>query len=153
MDCTEHGDALGRGQQTGRPSLGFEGRAMEISVAAIALPAAYWEDEIDTGLVRHAREADALGPTCRPAFRHRGGRATRGTVDPEHPDLERVRVVHAEPLTHRSSTNRHLIISRTSGNPKSVVDHIQYSRVLPRQMDAPDELLGRACGRLSASYD
>src|SRR5215471_8697205 len=116
MDCTEHGDVLGRGQQTGRPRLRLEGRAMEVGIAAIALPAAYWEDEIDTGLVRHARETQAIGPTCRPAFRHRGGRTTRGTVGPEHPDLERVRVVHAEPLTHRSSTNRHLIVSRTIGN-------------------------------------
>src|SRR5215475_10232113 len=111
MDRTEYGDALGRGQQAGSPSLRFEGRAMEIGIAAIALPAAYWEDKIDTRGVRHAREAQAIGPTCGPAFRHLGGRTTRGTVGPEHPDLERVRVVHAETLTHRSSTNHHLIVS------------------------------------------
>src|SRR5215475_7251238 len=114
MDRTEYGDALGRGQQAGSPSLRFEGRAMEIGIAAIALPAAYWEDKIDTRLVRHAREAQAIGPPCGPAFRHLGGRATRGTVGSEHPDLERVRVVHAEALTHRSS--HHLIVSRSSGN-------------------------------------
>src|SRR5215467_7384260 len=114
MDCTEHGDALGRGQQTGRPSLRLEGGAMEVGIAAIALPAAYWEDEIDTGLVRHARELQAIGPTCRPAFRHRGGRTTRGTVGPEHPDLERVRVVHVEARSHRFSY--HLLDSRIIGN-------------------------------------
>src|SRR5215510_16358024 len=136
MDRTEYGDALSRGQQAGRPSLRFEGHAMEVGIAAIALPAAYWENKMDTRLVCHTREAQAIGPTCGPAFRHLGGRTTRGTIGPEHPDLERVHVVHAEALTHRSSTNHHLICLKDQWKPKSALEHIQHSGVFPRRIDS-----------------
>src|SRR5262245_53734988 len=89
---------------------------MEIGIAAITLPAAYRQDEIDAGLIGHAGKVQTIQPTCRPALRHLGGRAAGGTIGSEHPDLEGVRVVHAEAVTHRSITNCHLIGSGISGN-------------------------------------
>src|SRR5205823_6449597 len=89
---------------------------MEIGIAAITFPATYRQDEIDAGLIGHAGDAQTIRPTCRPAFRHLGGRAAGGTIGSEHPDLERVRVVHAEAVAHRSITNCHLIVSGISGN-------------------------------------
>src|SRR5262249_5654293 len=135
MDRTEYGDAPGRGQEAGRPGLRFEGRAVEIGITAVALPAAYRQDEIDASPIGHPREAQAVRPTCGPAFRRSGGRAARGTVGPEHPDLERVRVVHAQALTHRSTRYWHLIVSRISGNGNQG-PIIQHSRMLPRLMDS-----------------
>src|SRR5438093_6316158 len=127
MDRTEYGNALGRGQQTRRPRLRFKSRAMEIGIAAITLPAAYRQDEIDAGLIGHAGEAQTIRPTCGPAFRHLGSRAARGTIGSEHPDLERVRVIHAEAVAHRSTTNCHLIVSGTNrnGNQGSTIYNTQ----------------------------
>src|SRR5262249_57225345 len=84
---------------------------MEIGIAAITLPAAYRQDEIDAGLIGHDGEVQTIRPTRGPAFRHLGGGAARGTIGSEHANLERVRVVHAEAVAHRSITNCHLIVS------------------------------------------
>src|SRR5215510_14910786 len=89
---------------------------MEIGIAAITLPATYRQDEIDASLIGHAGEAQTIRPTCGPAFQHLGGRAARGAIGSEHPDLERVGVVHAEAVADRSITSCHLIVSGISGN-------------------------------------
>ena len=57
MHGAEHGDALGRGEQAGRPGDGLERRALVVGVAAVALPAPDREQEIDAGLVRHPARA------------------------------------------------------------------------------------------------
>src|SRR5712675_1004922 len=107
---------------------------MEVGIAAITLPAAYREDEIDAGLIGHAGEATTIRPACGPAFRHLGGRAAGGTIGSEHPDLERIRVVHAEAVAHRPMTNCHPIVSGISGNGNR--DSIIYNT---QGVRAPDE--------------
>ncbi len=65
-------------------------------VAAVALPAADRQDEVDAGLVGHLRERKAILPARRPALRHLGRRAARRAVDAEQAELQRVGVVHLE---------------------------------------------------------
>ena len=103
----EHGDALGGGQEAAGPGHGFERRAVKVGVAAIALPAADRQHEVDAGLVRHARELQAIRPAGRPPLRHLGGRAARRAVGAEDADLQRVGVVHRRAVGQRSSTAQH----------------------------------------------
>ena len=56
VDRAEHGDASGVLQQAAGPGDGFERRLLIAGVAAVALPAADRQHEVDAGLVRHARE-------------------------------------------------------------------------------------------------
>ena len=85
----EHGDALGRRQQAAGPGDGFERRLLVVGVAAVALPAADRQHEIDAGLVRHLRQAQIVGPGSGPALRHLGHGAARRAVRAEQPDLQR----------------------------------------------------------------
>src|SRR5438093_13215225 len=51
MHGAEHGEALGGGQQAARPGDGLERAALEIGLAAIALPAPDWHEAFDAGRV------------------------------------------------------------------------------------------------------
>ena len=94
MHGAEHGDALARGQQAGRPGDRLERRALVVGVAAVALPASDRQHEVDAGLVRHAHELEIVRPASRPALRHQRHGAAGRTVCAEQPDLELVGVVH-----------------------------------------------------------
>ena len=102
----EHGDALGRGQQAGRPGDGLQRLAVQIGVAAVALPAADRQHEVDAGLVGHAGEREAVRPARRPALRHLGGRAAGRAVGAEQAELQRVGVVHRQAVAHAMATGR-----------------------------------------------
>src|SRR5258708_31420102 len=65
MHRSEDGDALGRGEQAGRPCDGLEGCALVVAVAAIALPAPNREEKADTGVIGHPRELEIVRPTPR----------------------------------------------------------------------------------------
>ena len=96
----EHGDALGLGEQPGGPGHRLQRLAVQIGVAAVALPAADRQHEVDAGGVRHAGEREAVRPARRPALRHLGGRAAGRAVGAEQADLERVGVVHRQAVAH-----------------------------------------------------
>ena len=61
----EHGDALGRRQQPAGPGHGFERRVLIAGLAAIALPAADRQHEVDAGLVGHAHQLADCPARCR----------------------------------------------------------------------------------------
>src|SRR5262245_55577310 len=97
----EHGHALRHGEEAHRPGDGLERAAVKIGLAAIALPAADRQHEVDAGLVGHAGEAGAVRPARGPALRHLGGGAAGRAVGAEHADLQRIGVVHGDALMHR----------------------------------------------------
>jgi hypothetical protein len=79
MHGAEHGDALGRGEQAGRPGDGLERLAVQVGVAAVALPAPDRQQEVDAGGVAHAGEREAVlpsSPTSAPAPAWRSGRTS-----------------------------------------------------------------------------
>ena len=65
MHRAEHGDALGRLQQPAGPGHGFERRLLIAGVAAVALPAADRQQEVDAGLVGHFAQAEDCRSRCR----------------------------------------------------------------------------------------
>src|SRR6478672_5078117 len=65
----EYGHALRRREEADRPGDGLQRAAVKIRVAAVALPPADRQHEVDARLVRHAREAQAVRPTRGPTFR------------------------------------------------------------------------------------
>ena len=101
MHGAEHGDALRRGQQPGRPGHGFERGAVEIGGAAITLPARDWQHEVDAARLRHAGEREAVGPARRPALRHLRRRTAGGAIGAEQAELERIAIEHREALGQR----------------------------------------------------
>ena len=75
MHGAEHGDALRRAEEPHRPGDGLERMAVEIGIAAIALPARDRQHEIKPGLVGEPRQSETFRPVRRPALRHLRGRA------------------------------------------------------------------------------
>ena len=73
----EAGDARGGGEQAGRPGDGLQRLAVQIGVAAVALPAPDRQHEVDAGVVAHLGERKAILPARRPAS---------GTLVAERPD-------------------------------------------------------------------
>jgi hypothetical protein len=55
MHRPEDGDPPRRGEEATSPSHGLERRAMEVAIAAIALPASDRQQKIDTNLIGQAR--------------------------------------------------------------------------------------------------
>ena len=60
----EHGDALGRRQQAAGPGHGLERRAVKVGVAAVALPAADRQHEVDAGLRPPCARASGSPASC-----------------------------------------------------------------------------------------
>jgi hypothetical protein len=89
----EDGQPLGGGEQTGGPGDGFERFALIVSVAAVALPAADRQHELDAGGVGHLRQTQIVRPGPAPAFGDHGNGAAGGAVGAEQPQLESVRRV------------------------------------------------------------
>ena len=88
----EYRDPLRGRQQPGRPGDGFQRLALVIGVAAVALPAAHRQHELDPDLVGQARQAQAVGPASAPALRdHRHGAAGRA-IRAEQAELQRLRL-------------------------------------------------------------
>ena len=94
MHGAEHGDAPGAAEEASGPGDGFQRRALIVGVAAIPLPAADRQHEVDTGLVRHLRQALAVRPAARPTLRHQGHGAAGRAVGAEQADLQLVVGVH-----------------------------------------------------------
>src|SRR5438132_3192627 len=94
MHGAEHGEALGGGQQAARPGEGFECAALEISHAAIALPAPNRHQAFEAGRVCHLGEPDILREGVLPALRHRGRSAAARAVGAEDGKLEPVAADH-----------------------------------------------------------
>ena len=90
-----------RCQQAGRPGNGLQRFALVVGVAAVALPAADRQHELDPHLVGQAREAQAVGPFAAPALRHHRHRAAGRAIRAEQPKLQRVAAVQREPLVLR----------------------------------------------------
>jgi hypothetical protein len=90
----EHGQPLGIGGQPAGPGDGLEGGALVIGVAAIALPSADRQHELDAGGVRHPRQVQAIRPAAQPAFRHRRHRPAGRAVGAEQPELQPVATAH-----------------------------------------------------------
>ena len=101
VNGAEAGDARGGGEQPGRPGDGLKRFAVQVGIAAVALPAADRQHEVDAGLVAHLGEREAILPARRPALRHLGGGAARRAVGAEQPELEGVGVVHVEAVALR----------------------------------------------------
>src|SRR5947208_146085 len=62
----EYGHALRRREEADRPGHGLQCAAVEIRVAAVALPATDRQNELDAALFPNAREAQAVRPTRGP---------------------------------------------------------------------------------------
>jgi hypothetical protein len=107
MHGAKYGDVLGRAEEPNGPGDGLESRAVKIRFAPVALPAADRQHEVDSGLVSHAGKAQAVRPARRPPLRHFGGRTSRRAVCPKNSDLERVAVVHGNPIVHRCGSCQH----------------------------------------------
>ncbi len=101
VNGAEHGDALGRSEKARRPGDGLQRLAMHVGLAAVTLPAADRQDEVDAARVGHLGERKAILPARRPALRHLRRRASRGTIDAEQAELERVGVVHRHTVALR----------------------------------------------------
>ena len=96
----EHRHALGIGQQPRRPGDRLQRLALIVGLAAIALPPADGQHEIDAGVLGHPGERQVVGPVARPAFGHAGHGAPGRAVGAEQAELEPVGVVHRQPGPH-----------------------------------------------------
>ena len=94
MDGREQGDPLGDAREARREGQGLVRPFAAVELAAEALPAGDRQDELETGLVRHAGDLDDLRPERGPALGNaRQSEAAIG-VDREDAELEDVRAVH-----------------------------------------------------------
>src|SRR6185437_824084 len=96
----EHRKAFGCGQQAGGPGHGLQGFALVVGVAAVTLPPADRQHELEAGLVGHARETQTIGPTAAPAFRDLRHGAARRTVGAEQAKLQIVAAVERQSIMH-----------------------------------------------------
>src|SRR5439155_25889485 len=76
--------------------------ALVVAVAAITLPAADRQHELDPGLVRHLRQRHAIGPVPRPALGHHRHGAARRTIGAEQAELQPVAAAHPRSEEHTS---------------------------------------------------
>jgi hypothetical protein len=88
VDGAERHDALGRGQDARRPGQRLEAAAVMVVNAAVALPAAERQQEIEPRRIRHLRGGEVLFPRAFPPLRHPRRRQTAGTVHAEQPEFQ-----------------------------------------------------------------
>jgi len=94
MYGSEHGQPLRLGEQAAGPGHRLQRGTLIIGLAAVALPAADRQHELDARPVGHLRESYAVCPPARPPLRHHRDRSTRGTVGAEQTQLEPVGAAH-----------------------------------------------------------
>jgi hypothetical protein len=108
MHGAESGDALGRCQQAGRPGDGLERRTLVVGLAPVTLPPPDREQEVDTRLIRHARQPQIVGPAPAPALGYLGDRPSRRAIGAEQADLELVGVVHRVAVARGGTASKHV---------------------------------------------
>ena len=96
----EHDQVLGLAEKPGGPGDGLERGAHVVGVAAIALPAADRQHELDAVRVAHPGEREIVLPVAGPALGHVSHAAAGGAVRAEQADLERVAAVHRHAVAH-----------------------------------------------------
>src|ERR1700733_10623313 len=100
MHRAKHRQALRRLQQAGGPGDGLQRFALIVGIAAIALPAADRQHELDARRIRHAGKAQAIVPVAAPALGNLGDGATGRTVGTEQAELQVVAAVKRETVVH-----------------------------------------------------
>ena len=84
----EHGRIFGRGRHSGCPAEAFESGAIEIGLAAEALPAPDRHQRFEFHLVRYLREPQRVGPGDLQGSRHGGDGATAAQIGAERTELQ-----------------------------------------------------------------